>query len=268
VVVNEIMYDPPELGDGTDNVDYEFVELHNITNSSVSLWTNFADVDEVHPWKLTSGVRYDFSLNTEIAACGYLLVVSFDPATDAAELADFRETYGLSETVPIVGPYDGKLSNSGETIELRKPDPPQQPGDPEEGTVPYVLVDGVPYTNRSPWPAGAAGQGLSLERLIASSVGDVSGNWAASDVVAGTPGATNSSADTDDCQSQDTTQPPADDDGGSEPSGSDGQQARPCGVFGLVSLVLMIGGVFVLRLHSVRMRRHWAKSVAKRGDGG
>jgi hypothetical protein len=267
VVVNEIMYNPLDLPGGADNTDHEFVELRNITNLPVSLWTHFADVDEVHPWKLAGGVRFDFSLDTEIAACGYLVVVRFDPSTDAAKLAGFRETYGLPETVSIVGPYEGKLSNSGETLEIRKPDPPQEPGDPEEGTVPYVLVDGVPYSNRSPWPAEAAGQGFSLERLIGGSVGDVSSNWAASDVVGGTPGAANSNTDDDDCQSQDTTQPPADNDGDSEPSGSDGRQARPCGFLGLVDLAWLIGGLFALRLYSVRMQRSCARSAARWRDG-
>ena len=238
VVISEIMYAPRDPSDGTENLNLEYVELHNITGSPVDLWTHFAEVNETHPWRLADGVRFEFSLDTVIAACGHLLVVGFDPDANPAGLATFRETYGLTETVPIVGPYDGRLSNSGDTVGLRKPDQPQDPGDPDEGLVPYVLIDEVPYSNRVPWPEGA-GQGFSLERIVSRSVGDVSTNWAAGATEGGTPGTDNSRAQGDTCE-------PVDDDDDSDPSDSGGQR-RLCGAVGMFNVFLMMGGLVSLR---------------------
>ncbi|MHC4090985.1 MAG: lamin tail domain-containing protein, partial [Planctomycetota bacterium] len=170
VVINEVMYHPPDLTGGIDNLDHEFVELHNIMDVSVSLYTYFAAVDETHPWKFTGGIDFAFSLDTTIAPYGYLLVVSFDPLTEPAKLADFLTTYGLGGSEPIVGAYLGKLSNTGETVRLRKPDTPELV---PEYFVPYVVVDEVPYADYPPWPPEPDGQGPSLERIIPTAVGDV-----------------------------------------------------------------------------------------------
>ncbi|MCK4661112.1 MAG: lamin tail domain-containing protein, partial [Phycisphaerae bacterium] len=193
VVINEIMYHPPDLPPaGLDNVDHEFIELHNITAAPVNLYTYFAGADETHPWKLTRGVSFSFSLSTTIAAGEYLLVVSFDPAVDLAKLVDFRATYGLDASVPIVGSYSGKLSNWGESIRLRKPDTPQPPGPPDYSYVPYVLVDEVPYNHAAPWPTEPDGLGYSLERIVPTLIGYVPTNWMASEAVGGSPGTVNS----------------------------------------------------------------------------
>jgi hypothetical protein len=188
VVINEVMYHPPDLTGGIDNLDHEFVELHNIMDVSVSLYTYFAAVDETHPWKFTGGIDFSFSVDETMAPYGYLLVVSFDPLTEPAKLADFLATYGLGGSEPVVGPYLGKLSNTGETLRLRKPDTPELV---PEYFVPYIVVDEVPYADYPPWPPEPDGQGPSLERIIPTAVGDVQTNWRASSTAGGTPGAVN-----------------------------------------------------------------------------
>ena len=85
-----------------------------------------------------------------------LLVVNFDPVNDPGSLAGFRSRIGVSNSVPLYGPFSGHLANSGESIQLFKPDPPQIPPHPDAGFVPYVLVDQVAYANAAPWPTGAA----------------------------------------------------------------------------------------------------------------
>jgi hypothetical protein len=192
IVVNEIMYHPPDLLGGVDNEDHEFIEMHNVTGESVSLSTYFPAADVTHPWRLKNAVDYTFGTATAIPGYGFLLVVSFDPISEPAKLADFRLTYGLDESTPIVGPYEGKLNNSGEPLELQSPDTPQPPGSPDEGFVPYVLVDAVPYLDSAPWPPEANGNGASLERIVPTVVGDLASNWRASVVEGGTPGAVNS----------------------------------------------------------------------------
>jgi len=78
----------------------------------------------------------------------------------------------------VVGPYSGKLSNGGDTVELYRPDRPQQSPSPDAGFVPYVIADRVCYTDAEPWPTGAVdGGGWSLQRLSASLYGNEPLNW-------------------------------------------------------------------------------------------
>ena len=162
VVVNEIMYHPPDLQGGEDNLDHEFIELHNITGSAVDLFTYFPDVDLTEPWILSRAVDFGFPLDAAIGPHGYLLVVSFDPVAMPDKLADFLAEYRLHPSTEIVGPYTGKLSNAGERLRLRKPDEPEF--DPDK-FVPYPLVEEIPYDDEPPWPVLADGFGRSLERL-------------------------------------------------------------------------------------------------------
>ena len=173
VVLNELMYHPPEGVSGAG----EFVELRNITSAAVNL---FDPARPSNTWRLGDGISYAFPANTTLAANQSLLVVDFDPAADALALAAFRAYYGVSASVPIFGPFLGKLDNGGETIELFKPDLP-------EGTfIPYERVDKVSYRDTAPWPEGAVdGGGMSLQRRSASAYGNDAANWTAALPTAG-----------------------------------------------------------------------------------
>jgi hypothetical protein len=74
--------------------------------------------------------------------------------------------------VPVFGPYTGKLDNSGESVELFKPDAPGTSG------VPYVLVDWIEYQDATPWPDGADGTQASLQRRSPVQYGNDPINWA------------------------------------------------------------------------------------------
>ena len=176
VVISEIMFHPPEVpanGAVWDNAEDEFIELHNRTDAPVPLY------DANHPantWTLKDAVTFSFPTNVTLAARGYLLVVSFDPAADAAQLAAFRSRYGLDGGVPIYGPYAQRaLDNSGASVELAKPGVP----DLLTGRVPSVLVDKVNYRNNGQWPALADGSGPSLQRRSMAAYGNDPANWAA-----------------------------------------------------------------------------------------
>ena len=165
VVINEIQYHPAL---GFD----EFVELHNITGSPVDLYdANFP----TNGWKI-NGLNFTFPSNTTIAANGFLVLSSIDPAT-------FRAKYGVAPAVPILGPYAGQLQDSGEKLELQRPDTPNT-----NGVVPYIVVDEVRYNDKLPWPVSPDGSGPSLQRLIASAYGNDPTNWFASGI---TPGGAN-----------------------------------------------------------------------------
>jgi hypothetical protein len=181
VVISEIMFQPPDIVTDVatnDNALDEFVELHNVLNQPVPLFDPNALTNH---WKLANGISYEFSTNDVMPRRGYLLLVNFDPITNLDQLAAFRTKYDVPTNVPILGPYSGKLANSGETIELFKPDPPQLAPHPDEGFVPYVLVDKVRYRTTAPWPTNAAGTGWSLQRTMVPAVryGNDPTNWVA-----------------------------------------------------------------------------------------
>jgi hypothetical protein len=175
VVFGEIMYHPPELMVTNDNTRDEFLELKNITGSIVPLF------DPAYPtnrWRLRGGVDFDFPSNTTIAANGTLIMVSFDP-TNTATLAAFKAAYGVTNNLTVFGPWSGKLDNSGEAIELQRPDTPQLPPANDAGFVPYIVVERIVYADLPPWPQAADGSGWSLQRVSASGYGNDPTNWVA-----------------------------------------------------------------------------------------
>ena len=135
VVINEIFYDPPR------NARTEFVELHNTSNSDVS----------IAGWQFTSGVEFTFPAGASIPAQGYV-VAAMDPA---AFLVEFGFT-------PF-GPFTGRLSGEGETVELR-----DASGE---------LIDEVTYKSEFPWPISAGSDGASMELIDPSLDNDTGGSW-------------------------------------------------------------------------------------------
>jgi len=175
IVISEIMYNPdwPEGGWYT-NEQYEYIELHNISAEPVTLY----DFDKDAAWKFTSGVDFTFPVDSPVTipAGGFLLVVRHP------EAFSWRFTRVRAEM--IVGPYEGKLSNAGQRLEL------SMPGDADQnGQRRYICVDRVRYSDGSHpencpgsvdlWPTGPDGAGQSLTRRILTDYGDDPANWQA-----------------------------------------------------------------------------------------
>ncbi len=178
VIISEIMYHPPPIGTN-DNLRDEFVELYNLTSTTVPLY------DPAHAtngWRLRGGVDFDFNTSHSIPPGGFLLLVSFDPATNVSSVAAFRAAYGTNGV--LVGPYSGKLDNGGESISLYAPDKPEILP-PDVGLVPYVLIEQVVYSDATPWPTNADGLGQSLQRLTFAAYGNDPANWFAGAPTAG-----------------------------------------------------------------------------------
>ncbi|MDB6173848.1 MAG: Spore coat protein CotH [Chthoniobacteraceae bacterium] len=171
LIINEIMYHPPDLGT-FDNVRDEFVELHNVTTTPVDLTG----------WKLRGDADFVFPAGSSILPGDYILLVGFDPA-DAPTLAAFRNNYALGQNTSIFGPFTPKLANSTANIELAYPDAAIG------GIVPYIRVDKVEYSQVAPWPVTPDGTGPSLQRLSRAVIGNDAANWAAASP---TPGKVNS----------------------------------------------------------------------------
>jgi hypothetical protein len=118
-------------------------------------------------------VDYNFPQGVTLGANAYALVVGFDPANRTLS-NQFAAAIQLPAGVRVFGPWDGKLDNSGESVELRAPDNPDT-----NGEVAYVLMDRVRYRDSVPWPEAADGAGASLQRKVESAYGDDPANWAA-----------------------------------------------------------------------------------------
>ena len=147
------------------------------------LWCGFTSepgygvAAQTNTWRLCNAVEFDFPTNQSLAAGAQLLIVGFDPTTNANQLTAFRLTYAVPTNVAIFGPWSGKLDNSEDTIELKCPDKPDVTS--SNVTVPYVLVDKVTYHDSAPWPTNADGLGMSLQRHQLAAFGNDPVNWKA-----------------------------------------------------------------------------------------
>jgi hypothetical protein len=134
--------------------------------------------DKGEPWKFTDGVEFTFPDDTPltIPAGGYLLVVKNPEA--------FSWRYPGVPAEKILGPYDGKLGNAGEKLEL------SMPGDVDSyGKRYYIRVDRVNYSDGSHpedspggmdlWPIEPDGYGKSLTRKVLTDYGNDPDNWQA-----------------------------------------------------------------------------------------
>ena len=149
VVISELMFHPPDVGTN-DNPLEEFIELHNPTTNATGL---FDAAFPTNTWRLRGAVEYDFPTNIVLLPGSFVLLVSFDPMSEPASLAGFRARYGLSSSTPVLGPYGGKLDNSGESLDLLKPDLSHS------NVTSYILVERIAYRDTAPWPEGADGTG-------------------------------------------------------------------------------------------------------------
>jgi hypothetical protein len=190
IVVSEIMYHPVSLVTNIDNTTDEYIELYNITAATALL---HHATETTNTWHLRGGVKFDFPEDISLAAGGRLLIVNFDPTNNPTQLAAFRAKFNVPASVPIFGPYEGKLSNSGDKVTLEAPDTIQGNAHVNEGFVPYYVVDRVEYTDASPWPAAADGSGSALQCKEAGAYANDPANWMAASPLPGR--AKSSSAD-------------------------------------------------------------------------
>ncbi|MES2709613.1 MAG: CotH kinase family protein [Verrucomicrobiota bacterium] len=138
----------------SDN-DFEFVELRNIGSAPM-------DLTGV---QFTAGITYVISAASAVTlAPGQYLVIASNPAAFAAR-------YGAA--IPVLGPWEGNLSNSGETLTVA-----------DTGGAPLVSL-----TYEDDWSPAADGGGSTLTVMDPASPNYNSGaNWTTSSRLAGTPG--------------------------------------------------------------------------------
>ncbi|HON07951.1 MAG TPA: lamin tail domain-containing protein, partial [Verrucomicrobiota bacterium] len=151
VMFNEIMYHPL-----TNESELEWIELYNQLA---------VDVD-ISNWVITNGIEYKFPAGTIISG-GCYVVVAKSPQT-------IKTITGLTN---VYGPFDGRLANDGETIELRNNN--------------QRLMDVISYGIGGDWPVSPDGCGPSLAKLNSDTASDKPENWQQSEQFGGTPGKPN-----------------------------------------------------------------------------
>lgn len=182
VVISEIMFHPAwPMGGSYTNEQYEYIELQNISNQPVTLY----DYDKGRAWKFTAGIEFEFDADSPVTidAGGCILIVN-NPAAFSRRYPDVLRSMGILPINSWAGCpcYSGKLSNSGEKLEI------SMPGDVDaSGEFHYIRVDRVTYSDGSHhedvpgsidlWPVQADGAGQSLTRITPTDYGNDPQNW-------------------------------------------------------------------------------------------
>jgi len=146
------------------------VHYHPASEEPVREWIEFynqmaVDLD-VSGWRLTGDVEFVFPEGTRIQGQSYI-VVALDPPTIMASA-------GLSQ---VLGPFSGRLSNSGGTLTLLNPDGRR--------------MDRVRFGTDVPWPVTPDGAGPTLAKKDRDWASEAPDHWSASEQIDGTPGREN-----------------------------------------------------------------------------
>ncbi|MEM8485246.1 MAG: lamin tail domain-containing protein [Bacteroidota bacterium] len=160
LVFREIMYHPP------NNDRYlEYVEVINRSSSSLN----------AENWQIEGGVSYTFPDGLTLGAGEIARIVPFDPSVESDKIAAMQQAFS-DPAVQVLGPWDGRLNNAGETLLLTRPDMPpiEQPD-----LIPRIEVDRVGYSNAAPWPTEANGAGAALVKIELDDFSDDPSNWTA-----------------------------------------------------------------------------------------
>jgi hypothetical protein len=154
MVISEIMVDTPSGWGGTNSL--EFVEIYN----------SGLITEDLTGHRFSGEIDYVFPDGTTLAP-GAFIVVAKDPAAA-------QSIYGVA----CLGPYSGKLSNTGGRLRFRN-------------ELDGILLE-VEYDDKDPWPVAAFGAGHSMV-LSRPSYGEGDPRaWSASDLFGGSPGTTES----------------------------------------------------------------------------
>ena len=164
IIINEINYNPASSFDQND-IDYEFIELYNLTDSDINL----------NGWYLNIEHSGCFTFPDILIGSNEYLILARNPET-------YPGSIGIGSDI--------FLSNTGSTITLRNLD--------------YDIVDEVSYSDgcydstclEACWPINSDAGGSTLELIDYELDNSLASSWQDSFIVpGGTPGYANSNND-------------------------------------------------------------------------
>ncbi len=132
---------------------------------------------------MTGDVDLSFRHGPVLAPGESVLAVSFAP-NRSTQANPFREAYGIDRSVPLAGPYLGRLSNARGVVRIQRP---LEPRPSESYFTPYVTIDEIMFDSRLPWPTSPNGTGHTLTRTNPHALGNFASSW---DAGTPTPGRT------------------------------------------------------------------------------
>jgi len=154
LVVSELMYHPVEDGGTPDGEEtLEFIELYN----------DRAVFEDLGGWAFTNGISFTFPADFILPAKSYVVIAKDPAALEAA--------YGITD---VLGPYDGRLNNDGERVEL--------------SDAAGQIVLSFRYNDTWPWHSSPDGTGHSLILVRPGGDPEEASTWAPSTFIGGTPG--------------------------------------------------------------------------------
>jgi hypothetical protein len=156
--ISELHYHPANHPGVADDEDLEFIELLNTSNQPISLAGVEIAEFATTPYIFETGV---------MLAPGDRVIVARNPAV-------FKSVYGSAINVAASGYAPANLSNSGERIVLR--------------SAAGATIQDLTYSDDSPWPTVADGDGPSLEVIDPAGDAMSPANWRASAIPGGSPG--------------------------------------------------------------------------------
>lgn len=173
VYINELHYHPVEK----DPEDFEFMEIVNKGTEDVSLFETVEGTPK--GWKV-EGIRMEFTTGDMIPAGGMMLLL---PDSLKGYEANLRSKKQIPETVQIRF-YEGKLSNRGETVAIKKPFGLTKSAD---GSTQWYFEwsDATLYSDRWKGMNETDGFGKSMNRVDFETMGYESSAWVAADPTPG-----------------------------------------------------------------------------------
>ena len=173
VVINEIHYHPNEQ----DLNQVEFLELKNTGTESINLYVSLTGASK--GWKV-EGINFEFA-STDVLPAGGLAVLFPDSLKAALGADKLRTRFSISDDV-LIGFYQGKLSNRGEMIAVKKPYYYQEDfTNPSASQFYYDWSDATLYSDN--WNGAgidykrADGYGYSLQRKDYTTMGYDASAW-------------------------------------------------------------------------------------------
>lgn len=171
LIISEFNYHPQQMGELEENEtqydknDFEFIELTNIADYSISL----------KGVTFTQGIEFNFDDHSQLKTlepAQQILIVKNTNAMIAR--------YGDSIINYIAGEFKNgtSLSNSGETITLEGMD--------------NEIIQSIDYSDNLPWPVGTDGGGFTnvLKNINSDIDSSKASNWTSSSVPKGSPAGT------------------------------------------------------------------------------
>ncbi len=160
IVFTEIHYKPRASAPS----GAEFIELMNVSAAPVTLY----DAAKNAEWRITGAITFNFpNASPLIMQPGQRIVLTRD-------IKKFRDTYAVPASTVVLQWDSGRLSSSGEQLQLSRP-----AGLDALSVRQYAVVDSVAYLPSAPWPSSPAGRGPSLNKIIVDAYDNESTNWIA-----------------------------------------------------------------------------------------